>query len=49
MSSELDILEPILMADEIQGNVLGGFNKDHQAIMLLRFGDTPAAVAAVRA
>lgn len=48
MSSELDILEPILMADEIQGNVLGGFNKDHQAILPLRFGDTPTAVAAVR-
>ena len=48
MSSELDGLEPVLMADEIQGNILGGFNKDHQAVLPLYFGDDPAAVAEVR-
>lgn len=49
MSANFDALEPVLMADEIQGNILGGFNKDHQAILPLHFGDDAAAVAAVRA
>jgi Dyp-type peroxidase family len=48
MSSAFDLLEPILKADEIQGNVLGGFNKDHQAVLPLHFGDTTTAIAAVR-
>lgn len=49
MSSNFDLLEPILMIDEIQGNILGGFNKDHQAVLPLHFGDEPAAIDAVRA
>ena len=36
------------MADEIQGNVLGGFNKDHQAVLPLHFGDSPTAIVAAR-
>src|SRR5215213_658994 len=49
MSSDFDALEPRLDASEIQGNILGGFNKDHQAVLLLKFGDDVATVAAVRA
>lgn len=49
MSTNLDALEPILMIDEIQGNILGGFNKDHQAVIALRFGEGDAAIAAARA
>jgi Dyp-type peroxidase family len=38
VSAEFEQLEPVLHADEIQGNILGGFNKDHQAILPLSFG-----------
>lgn len=31
--------EPLLAGDEIQGNILSGFNKDYQALVALRFGD----------
>ncbi|GAC1314569.1 MAG: hypothetical protein NVSMB2_04190 [Chloroflexota bacterium] len=31
--------EPILQLDQIQGNVLGGFNKDHQTLIYLRIDD----------
>lgn len=31
-------LEPLLEWDDIQGNVLGGFNKDHQTLLGLSFG-----------
>lgn len=41
-------LEPLLEIDEIQGNILGGFNKDHQAILALRFAGDDAAIGAVR-
>jgi len=30
-------LEPLLDWDDIQGNILGGFNKDHQTLIGLRF------------
>ena len=33
MSTNLDVLEPILDVHEIQGNVLAGFNKDHQTLL----------------
>lgn len=47
-NQELDLLEPILMVDDIQGNILGGFNKDHQGIIPLRFAGDDATVGAVR-
>src|SRR5205823_5802516 len=34
----LDCL-PLRMSTEIQGNILAGFNKDHQWFLLLRFAD----------
>ncbi len=43
-----DLLEPVLRIDEIQGNVLGGFNKDHQGIIPLSFPQDAASVTAVR-
>jgi Dyp-type peroxidase family len=49
MSAAFDLLEPVLAAEEIQGNILGGFNKDHQAVLPLRFEGTAAALPAVRA
>ena len=33
MSTNLDVLEPILDVHDIQGNVLAGFNKDHQTLL----------------
>jgi Dyp-type peroxidase family len=42
------LLDPVLQIDEIQGNILGGFNKDHQAILPMFFESSAAAVAAVR-
>jgi len=35
--------EPVLDMGEIQGNVLAGFNKDHQLFLLLRITDIAAA------
>jgi Dyp-type peroxidase family len=32
--------EPVLALDEIQGNILGGFNKDHQTLLCLRIEDS---------
>jgi Dyp-type peroxidase family len=34
--------EPVLNADNIQGNTLGGFNKDFQTLLFLRIDDTVA-------
>jgi Dyp-type peroxidase family len=36
--------EPVLAIDEIQGNVLVGFNKRHQAVLCLQIADTADAV-----
>ena len=36
---------PLRLSEEIQGNVLAAFNKDHQRFLLLRFGDAQAARA----
>ena len=40
-------MEPILAVDDIQGNVLGGFNKDFQALIHIAFGADIAAVKAL--
>jgi Dyp-type peroxidase family len=34
---------PVLDFDDIQGNVLAGFNKDHQTFLFVRLPDDPAA------
>ena len=47
-SAEFELLEPVLVADEIQGNILGGFNKDHQAVLPMRFAANPTSLTAVR-
>jgi Dyp-type peroxidase family len=38
-------LEPLLEWDDIQGNILGGFNKDYQTLLGIKFGDTALAKA----
>lgn len=35
---------PLRHSDEIQGDVLAGFRKDHETVLLLRFPDDPAPV-----
>jgi len=35
--------EPVLEIEDIQGNILAGFNKDHQAFVFLRINDPAAA------
>lgn len=35
--------EPLLAVDEIQGNIITGFNKDHQAFLFLQIVDVDAA------
>jgi Dyp-type peroxidase family len=35
--------EPILATQEIQGNILGGFNKDHQTLIFLKITQVAAA------
>lgn len=45
---EDDLLEPLLMVDEIQGNILGGFHKDHQGVIPLYFPQDAATITAVR-
>src|SRR5262249_22104883 len=35
--------EPLLDVHDIQGNILAGFNKDHQFLIALRLRDIPAA------
>ncbi|HEV2765636.1 MAG TPA: Dyp-type peroxidase [Pyrinomonadaceae bacterium] len=51
MSSPADerMSEELLDANEIQGNILAGFNKDHQVFLFLRMGRDAASVSAVRA
>jgi Dyp-type peroxidase family len=39
MSVDSD-LEPLLALDDIQGNILGGFNKDHQGMLALKMPDS---------
>jgi len=34
--------EPLLKADQIQGNVSPGFNKDHQTLLFLKIDDAPS-------
>src|ERR687884_1965087 len=34
--------EPVLHMDEIQGNVVAGFNKDYQTLLFLRIEDVPS-------
>jgi Dyp-type peroxidase family len=36
-------VDPVVDLAEVQGNVLAGFNKDHQRLLFLRFGDGAAA------
>jgi Dyp-type peroxidase family len=47
MNADLEI-EPILDIDQIQGNILGGFNKDHQAVLPLHFGSDESSVRGTR-
>jgi len=37
------IAEPLLEVDDIQGNILAGFNKDHQRLIALRIRGVPEA------
>ncbi len=34
---------PLRESEEIQGNILAGFNKDHMTFLMLQFGDAPSA------
>src|SRR5713226_2016427 len=38
-----DAAEPVLKVGDIQGNVLAGFNKDHQMLLLLAIDDAARA------
>lgn len=40
-----EVPEPLLEVDEIQGNILAGFNKDHQVLLAVTINDVPAARA----
>ena len=40
--------DPAIPADDIQGNSLAGFNKDHQAFLLVRIRDAAGARAWLR-
>ena len=37
------LTEPVLDLEEIQGNILAGFNKDHQILLLLQIRVVDAA------
>lgn len=41
--------EELLDVNEIQGNILAGFNKDHQVFLFLKMGRDAASILAVRA
>jgi Dyp-type peroxidase family len=43
-----DELEPVLAIDEIQGNIFGGFNKPHQALVCLHLPTGEAELARTR-
>jgi Dyp-type peroxidase family len=43
MASPKSIREPLLAVNDIQGNTLVGFNKDHQFLLALKIHDVPAA------
>src|SRR5215831_7152730 len=43
--NEADTADPEIDLAEIQGNVLAGFNKDHQRLLFFRLGDTHHARA----
>lgn len=45
MNLDVD-LEPFLALDDIQGNILGGFNKDHQGMLALQIADSMPIVRA---
>lgn len=38
-----DLLEPVLNVNDIQGNIIPGFNKDHQSLLFLGIVDTKQA------
>ncbi len=40
---KLDLLEPILDVNEIQGNIIPGFNKDHQTLLFFKIVDASQA------
>lgn len=40
--------EPVLALDDIQGNIIGGFNKDFQTLLFLQIGGDDRAVADCR-
>jgi Dyp-type peroxidase family len=44
MTTDLDQL-PLRGSEEIQGNILAGFNKDHQTFLFLRFSDSDSGRA----
>lgn len=41
--------EELLAADEIQGNILAGFNKDHQTFLFFRMRRDPTSISAIKA
>lgn len=43
MSSEFNQVEPVLDIHNIQGNILAGFNKDHQTLLGFLIGDSNKA------
>jgi Dyp-type peroxidase family len=42
-NAQVGSAEPILATQEIQGNILGGFNKDHQMLIFLKITQVAAA------
>ncbi len=41
-------IEPLLAVDEIQGNILGGFNKRHQAVLPIVFEGAPQSIESTK-
>jgi Dyp-type peroxidase family len=46
--SDHGFTEPVLDVDDIQGNILAGFNKDHQLLLAIRIKDLSTARAWIR-